>query len=60
MGRNFSKKPVKDIEAASETIIPGELGGSTLKKLSEMSPVMPVSASLQASPLFDDFSDKKT
>ncbi len=60
MGRNFSRKPVKDIEAASETIIPGELGSSTLKKSGEISPVMPVSASLQSSPPFDDFSDKKT
>ncbi len=60
MGRNYSRKPVKDVEAASETLIPCELGSSTLKKKNDTAPIMPVTASLHSSPVFDDFSDKKT
>jgi hypothetical protein len=60
MGRNYFKKPSKDVEAASETIIPGELGSSILKKISEAAPTLPVSASMYSSPEFDDFLDKKT
>ncbi|NLK85862.1 MAG: hypothetical protein GX279_00005 [Clostridiaceae bacterium] len=60
MGRNYSRKPARDVEAASETLIPPELGSSILKKKNEMAPTMPVSSSLDSSPVFDDFPDKRT
>lgn len=60
MGRNYSKRSARDVEAASETLISSELGSSILKKKNEAAPIMPVTASLDSSPVFDDLSDKKT
>jgi hypothetical protein len=60
MGRNYSRKPARDVEAASETLIPPELGSSILRKKNETAPTIPVSTNLQTSPVFDDLPDKRT
>ena len=59
MGRVYSGKPVRDTETAAESIIPGSLTGSTLRKKNEAAVKLTVSASLHSDRQIDEFGGKK-
>jgi len=59
MGRINSGKPVRDTEAATETLIPVSMIGSTLKKKNDAACKLTVSANLQSDRQIDDFGGKK-
>jgi len=60
MGRSYSQKPVKDIETAAETIIPDSLGSSIMKKISQGSSKLSVTANMYFDRIFDDYTEKRT
>lgn len=59
MGRIYSGKPVVDTEAASESLIPGSLISSTIRKKNDAASKLTVSASLQSDKQIDEFGGKK-
>jgi hypothetical protein len=59
MGRIYSGKPVRDTEAASESLIPISLISSTLRKKNEATVKLTVSANLQSDKQIDEFGGKK-
>jgi len=59
MGRISSGKPAKDVEAASESLIDGNLGGSILQKSLGLPVHASVGEALQSGRQIDDVGEKK-
>lgn len=59
MGRIYSGKPVRDTEAASESLIPVSLISSTIRKKNDAASKLTVSSNLQSDRQIDEFGGKK-
>jgi hypothetical protein len=60
MGRAFSKKQIKDVETAAESVIPVGLAGSTLSKTDDAASKLSATAGMAADRPFDDDVEKRS
>ncbi len=59
MSRAYSRKSVKDVETAAETIFPDSLGSGTLKKMNEGASKLTVTLNMHYDRPFDDTTEKR-